>query len=112
MKIASIIGASVALATLAAAGASQAAPQPPMNKFNAAFYRCDDGTAFNMAYDARRPQTAQMTVSPNSTLYDLKRVPAPDTVVFGDGAVKFTTDGKVVTVEGAVVPLQNCKMQN
>ena len=113
MKVASVIGSFVGLATLAVATASNAAPQPPMNKFNSAFYRCDDGAAFNMAYDERRPQTAQMTVSPNSTLYALKRVASPDSVVFGDGAVTFKTDGKtVVSVEGAVVPLQNCKLQN
>ena len=113
MRNASIIGGLVGLATLAAATAGQAAPQPPMNRFLSAYYRCDDNAAFNMAYDERRPQSAQMTVSPDSTHYDLKRTPSTDGFAFTDGAVKFFTDGKaVVTVDGAAVPLLNCKLQN
>lgn len=113
MKIAMTVAGLVGLTAVSVASLAHAAPQPPMNKFLSAYYTCDDKAAFNMAYDDRRPTSAQMTVSPNSTRYDLKRTPSPDGFVFTDGAVKFSTDGKTtVAVEGAATPLQNCKLQN
>ncbi len=113
MKIGPVAGMLLGLAVAFTASVGLAAtPQPPMNNFNSAFYRCDNNGAFNISYDDKRPKTAQMTTSNNSKTYDLKRASSADGAAFADGTVKFWTDGKTVKVEGTEVSLENCKLQN
>ena len=87
------------------------ATQPPMDQFNNAFYNCDDNQAFLMSYDAKRPANVNMTTSPDSKKYMLKKAKSDTGVQFSDGTVTFWTDGATVTVEGTEVPLRNCKLK-
>lgn len=92
-------------------GPARAEPsnQPPMNEFNQAFYRCDNGAAFMMSYDADQPTKADMTTNEGNHSYELKRTQAASGFQFsGDGA-RFWTDGKTVVVEGPKLLFKNCK---
>jgi membrane-bound inhibitor of C-type lysozyme len=88
------------------------AAQPPMNDFRQAFYNCDNGAAFLMAYDGARPRSATMTTSNNNKEYPLKREQTSSGVEFASGPVKFWTDGQEVRVEGTELTLQNCKLKS
>jgi len=91
--------------------AAPAGPQPPMNSFDQAFYRCDAGEAFMMSYDSEQPQSAQMVTNSDNRHYQLKRTAAANGVQFSGAAAKFWTDGKSVTAEGAKGVFHNCKMK-
>jgi membrane-bound inhibitor of C-type lysozyme len=109
MKSVLVIGAALATCLIAAPAMAASASQPPMNTFHTAFYNCDDNAAFLVSYDAARPKLATMTTSNNSQKHELKRTPASPGFQFSDGTVKFWSDGDKVTVEGAEIPLLNCK---
>jgi membrane-bound lysozyme inhibitor of c-type lysozyme MliC len=105
-----------AVLALGAAAGSPALSQPapmkvPMNDFNQAFYRCDAGGEFMMSYDADDPAKAELAGNDGAKPHELKRVPASGAVEFTGGGVKFWTDGKSVTVDGAKAPFKNCKMK-
>lgn len=107
---------SVSVAVLAAcliatpAMAADPVPQPPMNDFYEAFYNCDGG-AFLVSYDSETPEHATLTTNLKTKKYELKREPAPSGFKFVSNAARFWTDGKTVTIEGADIPLKNCKMK-
>jgi len=84
---------------------------PPMNDFNQAFYRCDQGVAFMISYDSDQPAKAEMTTNTDARHYELKRATAASGVAFAGGGTKFWTDGKAVSVEGAKASFQNCRMK-
>jgi membrane-bound inhibitor of C-type lysozyme len=87
------------------------AKQPPMNDFYQAFYNCDGGAAFLVAYNSNRPNSATITTSNNNKSYTLKKVQSAEGFQFDGPPVKFWTDGEKVTVEGTEIPFQNCKMK-
>lgn len=95
------------------AGPSLATPgtQPPMNDFNFAFYICDGGASFMMAYDANPPTSASMTTNDDNRTHQLKRVPDDTGARFEGEGVTFWTDGKIVRVQGAQKPYPNCKLK-
>jgi membrane-bound inhibitor of C-type lysozyme len=90
------------------AGAA-AAPQPPMDNFNNAFYVCDSDHTFLVSYDSDTPTSATMTTNGDKKAYTLKRDAAPSGFQFTDGTAKFWTDGSSVKVEGTPERFQNCK---
>lgn len=100
-----------ALAAGRAAGEPAAGPQPPMNSFDQAFYRCDAGEAFMISYDSEQPQSAEMVTNSDNRHYQLKRTSAANGVQFSGGAAKFWTDGKQVVAEGAKGAFHNCKIK-
>jgi membrane-bound inhibitor of C-type lysozyme len=102
-------GPVLAQAPAAPASGGAAGPQPPMNDFYQAFYRCDGGGAFNLDYDSDQPTKVQLTANDGTKVMDLKRAPSPQGFEFTAGAAKFWTDGKTVTVEGTKTALKNCK---
>ena len=95
------------------AGSTQAAPdaQPPMNDFNFAFYICDGGASFMMAYDASPPTSAAVTTNDDSRTRHLKRAPDDSGARFEGEGVTFWTDGKAVRVKGTQKPYPNCKLK-
>ena len=100
---AALIGLSASTPAFAASPA-----QPPMDQFHSAFYRCDAGGAFSMSYNAAKPSKASMTTSNDNHRYELKRAKVSEGVQFTDGKVVFWTDGKMVRVDGTIIPLSNC----
>ncbi|HEY3950138.1 MliC family protein [Phenylobacterium sp.] len=101
----------LAAGALAADATTGATPQqPPMNSFNDAYYVCT-GTAFAVSYDSDTPTKAKITTSNGNKEFDLKRTPSPTGVAFAEGAVKFWTDGKTVTVAGTPSKFQGCKLK-
>jgi membrane-bound inhibitor of C-type lysozyme len=103
-------GAAAAQTPPAQAGApASATPQPPMNDFYQAFYRCDGGGAFNLNYDSDQPTKVELTANDGTKPLDLKRASSPAGFAFTAGAAKFWTDGKTVQVEGTKTALKNCK---
>ena len=86
-----------------------APPQPPMNDFYQAFYRCDGGENFMMTYDTDTPQKAEMVTNSDQRHYELKRTTPASGVGFSGGPAKFWTDGKAVNVETAKGAFKNCK---
>ena len=97
-----------------AANAATPAPagmKPPMNDFNQAFYRCDNGGAFSISYDSDTPATAEITTNDDNKPHALKRTPSPSGAQFTGGAARFWTDGKTVVVEGPKAAFKNCKMK-
>jgi membrane-bound inhibitor of C-type lysozyme len=110
MNALSVIAAALAVSSIASPGLAEPAKQPPMNDFYEAFYICESG-AFLVSYDSDTPESATLTTSNNNKKFVLKRTPAPSGAQFSGGAVKFWTDGKAVTVEGAALPFKNCKMK-
>jgi hypothetical protein len=89
-----------------------AQPQPPMNDFYQAFYRCDGGGAFSVTYDSDQPTKAEVAMNDGSKPYELKREPAGGSgFTFAAGAAKFWTDGKTVVVDGTKTAFKNCKMK-
>jgi membrane-bound inhibitor of C-type lysozyme len=109
-------GACAALATGLAAGpavgpARAAEPQPPMNDFYQAFYRCEGGGAFSITYDSDQPTTADMAANDGSKPATLKRTPSAAGFTFAAGAAKFWTDGKTVVAEDAKGAFKNCKIK-
>lgn len=88
-----------------------AGPEPPMNDFTEAFYKCDGGLAFMMSYDSDKPTSAKMATNDDGRNYALKRTTAPNGVEFAGGGAKFWTDGKSVVVEGTKAAFKNCKMK-
>lgn len=105
---------------LAASAAAQPAPtpapapsgpQPPMNDFTQAFYRCDGGLAFMMSYGSDQPTTADMQTNDDGKHYVLKRAQSQSGVQFSGGGARFWTDGKSVVVEGTKSAFKNCKMK-
>jgi membrane-bound inhibitor of C-type lysozyme len=111
MKLLPRVAALIAAGSLAAPAMAQGPVQPPMNQFYSAFYTCDGGGAFMVAYDSDKPETATMTTSNNNKTYTLKRSQVSSGAEFSDGATKFWTDGKTVTVDGTVQPYLNCKLK-
>ncbi len=116
MKGLSMVGAALAAGLIGAP--TMAAPsggssiQPPMDGFNDAFYTCDNGRAFLIAYDSETPANATMTTNDNDRRYALKRTPADTGVQFTGEAAKFWTDGKSVVVEGTDARYRNCKLKS
>ena len=110
-----IVCAAISLGLIAGPGLAQpaapAGPQPPMNAFAQAFYRCDGGEAFMMSYDSEQPESAEMVTNSDNRHYQLKRSKAPSGVQFSGAAAKFWTDGKSVTAEGPKATFKNCKMK-
>lgn len=94
---------------IAVAAVAASPMQPPMNAFDFAFYTCDDGKAFQIAYDSDTPKSATMTTSDNNKRYVLTRKSAPGGAQFTNGAARFWTDGQKVVVEGTAARLENCK---
>lgn len=84
--------------------------QPPMNTFDFAFYTCDAG-AFEIDYDSDTPTQATIVTSNHNQKHELTRTPSQTGVQFAGGGVKFWTDGKKVLVEGAAIPLDNCRLK-
>ncbi len=104
--------AALALGLMAGPALGQpAAPQPPMNDFDQAFYRCDGGEAFIMTYDSETPASAEMVTNSDNRHYRLKRNDAKGGVEFAGSGAKFWTDGKSVTVESPKASLKNCKIK-
>jgi membrane-bound inhibitor of C-type lysozyme len=91
--------------------AADSAPQPPMNDFYQAFYRCDGGGAFSLTYDSDQPTTVQLAANDGSKPVELKRGTAASGFAFATGAQKFWTDGRTVKVEGTKTALSNCKIK-
>ena len=77
-----------------------AATEPPMSDFNSAFYTCDEGAAFSVTYDGKRPKTAELTTSNNNKHYALKRTSAKDAPTFAGNGVTFTVRGDTAEVTG------------
>jgi membrane-bound inhibitor of C-type lysozyme len=102
----------LALALGSISGAVLAAPpmQPPMNDFNQAFYRCDNGDAFMMSYDAEDAKTATLAGNHDNKRRELKRTASDSGVQYAGDHLTFWTDGKTVRVEGALA-FKNCKMK-
>ena len=97
------------LAGLGAATSAAAATESPMSDFNSAFYTCDEGAAFSVTYDGKRPKTAELTTSNNNKHYALKRTSAKDAPTFAGNGVTFTVRGDTAEVTGTDLSLQNCK---
>ena len=110
MKSFSLICVALALGSTSGAAIAAAPMQPPMNDFNQAFYRCDNGDAFMMSYDADDPKTAVLADNHDNKHHDLKRTPNDTGVEYAGDHVTFWTDGKTVRVAGAVA-FKNCKMK-
>jgi membrane-bound inhibitor of C-type lysozyme len=106
----SVIAGIFAAGAMAAPAMADPPVQPPMNDFYEAFYTCEGG-AFLISYDSETPEKATLTTNLKAKKYELKRAPAPSGVKFSGEALRFWTDGKTVTVEGAETPLKNCKMK-
>lgn len=98
-----------ALAQAPPAAQAPGGPQPPMNDFYQAFYRCDGGGAFNLNYDSDQPTKVELTTNDGTKALDLKRASSASGFEFTAGAAKFWTDGKTVLVEGTKTALKNCK---
>lgn len=103
------------LAGLMLAGCMVSAPaiarpsyEPPMNDFNFTYYTCDNGAAFQVAYDSNEPTEATLTTSNNSKQYHLKRAPVESGAKFSDDKVTFWTDGNSVVVQGTELSFNNC----
>ena len=86
-------------------------PQPPMNDFYQAFYRCDGGAAFSLTYDSDQPTKVELAANDGSKPVELKRETAGAGFGFAAGAAKFWTDGKTVKAEDPKGALNNCKMK-
>lgn len=84
--------------------------QPPMNNFNFAFYTCDGGDAFQVAYDSDTPKTATLTTNTNSRPYVLTRT-SDEAMRFAKGAIRFEPNGRTAVIEGAKAPLKGCKLK-
>jgi membrane-bound inhibitor of C-type lysozyme len=111
MKIWSLARSSLAGLILAAPTLAFAAPEPPMNKFNYAYYDCDNGGSFEVDYDAAQPETAKLDTFNGGPVYQLKRDKVATGVEFSNGATKFWTDGAQVVVSGTHRPFLNCKIK-
>jgi len=112
MCVAFLLGLAAApAATLAGTRPPGNTPQPPMNDFTQAFYRCDAGLAFMMSYDGDQPTSADMLTNDDGRHYGLKRTPSPSGVQFAGGGARFWTDGKTVVVEGTKSAFKNCKIK-
>ena len=94
-----------------AATPAPAGMKPPMNDFNQAFYRCDNGGAFSISYDSDTPATAEITTNDDNRPHVLKRTPSPSGAQFTGAAARFWTDGKTVVVDGPKAAFKNCKMK-
>ncbi len=108
MRSGLVLCAALAAGVIASPGSADAPMQPPMNSLQFAFYNCDAG-AFEIDYDSDTPTQATLVTSDHNRRYELKRVSADRGVEFSGAGVKFWTDGKKVTVNGASARLENCK---
>jgi membrane-bound inhibitor of C-type lysozyme len=106
-----VCAALLSAVTFSSALAQPAPPQPPMNDFTQAFYRCDGGLAFMMSYDSDQPTTADMLTNDDGRHYALKRTASTNGVQFAGGGARFWTDGKTVVVEGTKSAFKNCKIK-
>src|SRR3569623_531581 len=88
-----------------------AADQPPMGQFNAAYYTCDEGQAFQISYDSKSPKKATITTSNNNARYKLKRQ-SGDAAAFSDGTGSVSLTGQAATVAGTQLKLTGCKLKN
>jgi membrane-bound inhibitor of C-type lysozyme len=108
MRALSVSAAVFAAGLIAAPAMAQQTMQLPMNDFYEAFYTCENG-AFLVSYDSDMPTTATLTSSPNNKHFVLKRSPSATGAQFSNGADKFWTDGRTVTLDGADLRFKNCK---
>jgi hypothetical protein len=106
----------VALVLLMSAGGvlspviAAAAAQPPMGQFDGAYYTCDDGQAFQIAYDSKTPKAATLTTSNNNARYALKRQ-AGEAAAFSNGPVSVSLTDETATVAGTQLKLTGCKLK-
>ena len=112
MKVLPMVGGALVWALLSSPAVSQAAKQPPMNDFNSAFYTCESGGAFAVAYDSATPTQVTLTTSNNNKQYTLPRSASEDQLQFGKGAVKFRLVGQTAVVDGTKLALKNCKLKS
>ena len=112
MKTLPLVAACLACGLVATSAWAASGPQPPMNDFNFAFYICDGGASFMMAYDANPPTGAAITTNDDNRTRQLKRVPDDTGARFQGEGVTFWTDGKSVRVQGTQKPYPNCRLKS
>jgi membrane-bound inhibitor of C-type lysozyme len=103
--------AALSLAVGPALADPPAQPQPPMNDFYQAFYRCDGGAAFSLTYDSDQPTKVELAANDGTKPVELKRATSASGFEFAAGAAKFWTDGKTVKAEDPKGALNNCKIK-